>query len=369
MAPETPEAHAVAEPLVEWFHRARREMPWRGERTPYRVWVAEVMLQQTRVETVTPYFERFVARFPDVASLAAASEDEVLRLWAGLGYYRRARNLWKAARVLVERHGGTLPADERALRSLPGVGAYTAGAIASLGFGLRVAAIDGNVLRVASRLLDLDTPVDLAPARKAVRAWVDACLARAAHPGEFNEALMELGATVCKPSSPRCPDCPISSVCRAHARGTVALRPVQRERRAPAVTRAVAAVVFDEAGRVFLRRASGPLFGGMWEVPWAMLDDGASHEDAVARALSLVPHPVQWTGRAAAVRHALSHRDLRVEAFAMRAVGGVMEEEPEGQGEAMRWVDPVRVGGEGASVLAVRLVRACLEGQRVTDAS
>ncbi|MGH7540301.1 MAG: A/G-specific adenine glycosylase, partial [Gemmatimonadota bacterium] len=218
-----PAAHAgatlgsLAASLLAWFDGRERDVPWRGETDPYRIWVAEVMAQQTRIETVREYYGRFVDRFPDVATLAAADPDDVMKAWEGLGYYARARNLQRSAREVVERFEGRLPAAPERLRELPGIGAYTAGAIASLAFGRAEPAIDGNARRVLSRLFDLEAPT---PRRleEAARALLDACPGR---PGALNQTLMDLGGGPCAPASPACAACPVRAGCLALARGTV----------------------------------------------------------------------------------------------------------------------------------------------------
>ena len=254
--------------LLNHFDRHRRPLPWRTDRTPYRVLVSEFMLQQTRVETVVPYYERWLRRFPGWASLAAATLDDVLLEWKGLGYYSRARNLHRTARAVRERHGGELPADPAALRSLPGIGEYTAGAVASIAFGHPVPAIDGNVRRVLARLLDLAAPTPAQLRRTASR------LLDPKRPGDHNEAMMELGATICTPRSPRCDECPVAAWCAAHAAGTVSLRPAPPRRRPVPQADYATAVVLDTAGRTLLvKRPDGGLLAGMWEFPSTELPD------------------------------------------------------------------------------------------------
>ena len=248
--------------LLNHFDRHRRPLPWRTDRTPYRVLVSEFMLQQTRVETVVPYYERWLRRFPGWDSLAAATLDDVLLEWKGLGYYSRARNLHRTARAVRERHGGELPADPAALRSLPGIGEYTAGAVASIAFGHPVPAVDGNVRRVLARLLDLAAPTPAQLRRTATR------LLDPKRPGDHNEAMMELGATICTPRSPRCDECPVAAWCAAHAAGTVSLRPAPPRRRPVPQAAYATAVVLDAAGRTLLvKRPDGGLLAGMWEFP------------------------------------------------------------------------------------------------------
>jgi len=210
--PRRADVEPFAARLLRWFDAARRDLPWRRTRDPWAIWVSEIMLQQTRVEAVKAPYERFLARFPTPASFAVASDDELLVAWRGLGYYRRARLLRDGARAVVAAHGGAVPADAAALAELPGVGAYTLGAVASIAFGLREVAVDGNVERVVARHRGVRELVDAAPGRRAVRAQAEAWL-EAARPGDFNQAMMELGATVCTPTSPRCDACPVAADC------------------------------------------------------------------------------------------------------------------------------------------------------------
>lgn len=315
--------------LLGWFDRSRRALPWREEpRDPYRVWVSEVMLQQTRVDVVIPYFERFVRRFPTLAALAAAPLDDVLALWSGLGYYSRARNLHRAA----QQAGRSLPRTRDELLELPGFGPYTAAAVASLAFQEDVPLVDGNVERVLSRLFRLT-------GRAA--AWSKAAeLLPAGRAGAFNEALMELGALVCDPRSPRCGQCPLVRQCagkdepgRFPARKQRAPRP-RVEWRAVALRRPDGAVLLA-------RRPAGELFAGLWDLP---------APEAVAR----LAGPLSPAGE---VRQALTHRDLRVAIFTGAARGRA----PAG----MRWVLPAGLGSLGVSSLAAK----CLRRAGVTQAS
>jgi A/G-specific adenine glycosylase len=274
--------------LLAFYDAHRRALPWREDPRPYRVWVSEVMLQQTRVEAVLPYYRAWMERFPDVGALAAASLDDVLKAWEGLGYYARARNLHRAALVVRDRMDGELPAGSAALRELPGFGEYTSGAVASIAFGERVPAVDGNVRRVLARLYD-----EAAPSAGWLRERA-AALIDPARPGDFNQALMELGATVCTPRAPRCGACPLRDVCAARARGRVAERPRPRARKpVPDVEIAVAALVRSGAAGerelLLVRRPTEGLLGGLWEPPSAQVEDGA---------------PVDAARRVAAARHA-----------------------------------------------------------------
>lgn len=261
---------AAVEVLLAWFAQNARPLPWRCEPTPYRVWVSEVMLQQTRIEAVIPYYERFMQALPTVASLAAVSDDRLLKLWEGLGYYSRARNLKKAAICLMEQYGGELPADFEALRALPGFGDYTAGAVASLAFGIAVPAVDGNVLRVTARLLNDNADILSTAVRRrmtdTVRGWLPPHAA-----GAFNAALMELGERICLPhTQPLCAQCPLHAVCAATAQGTAASLPYRAPKKARRVEQRVVFLVIsnEPQPRVLLhRRPSSGLLAGMWELP------------------------------------------------------------------------------------------------------
>jgi A/G-specific adenine glycosylase len=251
--------------LIEWYRRTRRDLPWRRTSDPYRIWVSEIMLQQTRAQAVIPYYERFLRRFPNVEVLAAAAEDEVLSLWSGLGYYSRARNLRRAAQAVAE--AGGFPRDYDSIRALPGIGDYTAAAVASIAFGLPHAVVDGNVLRVVARVgndaADIAAPRTRERFRAVAQEWLDRRRA-----GEFNQALMELGATVCLPKNPQCGTCPVAGLCGARAAGTAAQLPVKLRKKEPVRLESVLLVVRSR-GRILLRRreASARRMAGFWELP------------------------------------------------------------------------------------------------------
>ena len=245
--------------LIEtWFARHQRPLPWRDAYDPYHVWLSEVMAQQTRLEVALPYFERFVARFPTLAALALATEDDVLALWSGLGYYRRAKMLRAGAVFVMETHGGRLPDTVEALREIPGVGRYTAGAIASIAFEQKAPVVDGNVTRVTARLWGSDGDTwqraeDLVTAATSARA--------------FNQGLMEFGARICKPAAPACPECPLRTVCVAFASGTVSSLPARKAKKAPEEMQVTLFLVRDRRGRVLMRRERGPLMDAMFHLP------------------------------------------------------------------------------------------------------
>jgi A/G-specific adenine glycosylase len=299
--------------LLAWYGRTRRDLPWRRSADPYRIWLSETMLQQTRVETVVPYYERFLARFPDLASLAAADEEDVLRLWAGLGYYARARNLHRAARTVVREHGGALPRTAEALAALPGVGRYTAGALRSIAFKEPAAIVDGNVRRVLSRLCAVQRLSD-------GDAWrLAGELVPARDPDLFNQALMELGATVCTPRKPACAACALALLCEARSSGRPEAFPAPKPKARPRAIQAVAGVLVRRGRVLLLRRPSLGLLGGLWEIP-NLADAPATALVAWVRertGLSVAPGAL--LGR---VRHRFTHLDLTLEIVRLEDRGG-----------------------------------------------
>ena len=268
--------------LLDWYDVQARVMPWRTTPGPYRTWISEIMLQQTRVETVVDYFERFTARFPTVEALAAAPEEEVLSIWAGLGYYSRARNLHRAAKAIVEL--GAFPSDRRGWQALPGIGPYTAGAITSIALGQVEPAVDGNIERVISRLFAFDALPKSPAGRRAIDAAVRSLLP-ADRPGDFNQALMDIGATICKPRVAACADCPMAFECKALEQDRTLTLPTKAPRRRQKRTPAVAAVL-SRGGRLLLvRRPSAGLLGGLWGLPSERLGAEESAQAVLVRLL------------------------------------------------------------------------------------
>jgi A/G-specific adenine glycosylase len=319
MKPTTPpRLAALRRRVLRWYRTARRDLPWRfaaGKGDPYRTWISEVMLQQTRVETVIPYYRRFLGLFPTLGALAKASEGEVLAAWSGLGYYSRARALRRAAREALARFGG-LPGTVEGLQGLPGLGPYTTGAVASIAFGLRVPAVDGNAGRVLARLFRVEADPHEARFRKLVWSRAGELVRGARDPGALNQALIEMGALICRPRTPRCDRCPLERLCVSRRAGVE--EEIPRARRRPgarAVTLAVGVCTWR--GRVLLRRRPGHgLYAGMWSPP--MVEVGTGEDPRVAISSAILREPSVSTGGftfCGAVERALTHRVLALEVF------------------------------------------------------
>ena len=318
--------------LVDWFRNNARALPWRSDkRDPYHVVVSEFMLQQTQVDRVVPRFESFIDRFPSFASLAAVEENEVVEEWSGLGYYRRARMLHQLATAVAD-GGGDLPDSAAGLERLPGIGPYTAAAVASLAWGEAVPVLDGNTMRVGARVLALERDPRSAEGRRRLEAWILG-LMEDQSPGEVNEALMELGATVCTPADPGCQRCPFTSDCAAKISGRQQDFPPPRRRRATVSLRWVAACIVGTDGRWLVTRIDeGPILRGLWLPPIAALEDGA---DPVQAAGGLAPsRPVTAPSLRPAVRHNITHRKIDV----IPCRFDVQSIDP--PSDAWRWVDP-----------------------------
>ncbi len=295
--------------LLAWYRQERRSLPWRETSDPYHVLVSEIMLQQTRVSAVIPYYKRFLSRFPTVNELAGASVEEVLGLWSGLGYYGRARRLHEAAKVIVRRHAGAFPRQPDAVRELPGVGRYTAGAVLSIAFQQAEAVVDGNVARVLSRLRGIEGDVRTGPVSR--RLWTEAeRLLDPQSPGDFNQALMELGATVCLPVRPECSRCPVAEDCVARISGRQAELPSPRARKAVKKVLAAAVVVRRGERYLLVQRPTGGLLGGLWEFPGVEPDAAPV---VLARALCRTHHlDIEVGKRLGHVTHAILERRIRL---------------------------------------------------------
>ena len=345
--------------LLRWYDQNARDLPWRRTRDPYAIWVSEVMLQQTRVDTVIPYFDRFLARFPTPAVLAASSEDEVMSAWSGLGYYRRARLLHAGVREVVARYAGRVPEGTEERRPLPGVGAYTCGAIGSIAFDREEPLVDGNVARVLARLELIETPLGRADTEK--RLWASAtALVRGPRPGALNQALMELGAIVCTPTNPRCDSCPLRSECRARAACRVDALPVARAKKPPRDVRLVAVVASDarDADALFLVRGTEALFGGLHGLP---MREGEGR-DAAAAALAAADLRATLERRPAGeVRHLLTHRRLHVEVW--RASAAKLKREAKSGASTARSVRRDGLDAIGIATLTRKLLRCADDAQ------
>lgn len=327
--------------LLAWYDAAAVALPWRGASDPYLIWLSEIMLQQTQIETVRPYYARFLAAYPTVHDLAAAPLDEVLKLWEGLGYYSRARNLHRAAQVIAFERDGVWPSTVDDLLTLPGVGRYTAGAIASIAFGVRAPVLDGNVIRVLSRVHDYAADVTTSAAQADLwRLAADALPDTRA--GDHNQALMDLGRLICTPRAPRCPDCPIRAHCRAYTAGTVDQRPV-KPKKAPTPHYDVAAgLVWDDHGRVLIaQRPADGLLGGLWEFPGGKQEAGETLPECLRRELrEELAIAVDVGELVCVVRHAFTHFKITLHAFTCRHVNG----DPQLIGaQAVAWVTPAEL--------------------------
>lgn len=314
----------IVPPLLAWWDEDHADLPWRRRHDdPYAVWIAEVMLQQTQITTVIPYYERWLAQFPTVEDLAAASIDEVLKAWEGLGYYRRARHLHEAAQIVVAEHGGKLPDSVAALQQLPGVGRYTAGAIASIAFEQAVPVLDGNVIRVFSRLLDLPKDVTARETRSELWRFAETLVPND-RPGDFNQALMELGQQICSPVSPRCHFCPIASLCLSRQRGTQLERPVRPPRRRTPHYHVAAGVIWRADGHLLIsQRPLDGLLGGLWEFPGGKQDSGETLPQTLKREIrEELGIEIEVGSLLTRVKHAYTHFSITLHAFHARHIRG-----------------------------------------------
>jgi len=314
---------AVQARLLPWFAANRRDLPWRKNRTPYRVWVAEIMLQQTRVDTVVGYYRRWMKTFPSWTALAAAPQSDVLKCWEGLGYYSRARNLHTAARLITSEYGGKPPASAAELKKLPGIGPYTAAAIASLAFNEDAAVVDGNVIRVLSRLFSFGGNTKAAAGKKQMQAWADALLVKD-RAGEFNEAMMELGALVCLPKNPKCPECPMRKVCAAFIQGKPSAYPVMEKKAEVPHIIVGAAVTTNRKGEVLIaRRKQGDMLGGLWEFPGGKQEPGETIQECIVRELNEeLGIKTVAEEHLITVKHAYSHFVMTMHVYCTKIVSG-----------------------------------------------
>lgn len=308
--------------LIDWYAQNHRDLPWRNTADPYHIWVSEVMLQQTQVNTVLPYYHKFIKQFPDLAHLARADLDAVLKVWEGLGYYARARNLHRAAKEIANHQGGKIPVNWKDFHNLPGVGDYIAAAVLSIACGQPYPVVDGNVKRVLARLFQIDAAVNTAASNKVFQATARRLLDSRA-PGTFNQALMELGALVCKPQKPACQNCPLPRHCRAFQTRTVAEYPKKIKARATPEYRIAVGVVFKNNHVLITRRKPEGLLGGLWEFPGGKIQKSESAEAACIREIkeevNLTVQPVTYLTR---VTHAYTHFKIKMDVFCCRYCAG-----------------------------------------------
>lgn len=333
---------AFRQDLVRWYEDAKRAMPWRGSDDPYRIWVSEVMLQQTRVDQAEPYYRRFTDAYPTVEALAEADRDDVLLHWEGLGYYARARYLHEAARHVVREHGGRVPDAYDAFRALPGVGPYTAAAVLSIAYDAPHAVLDGNVIRVLTRVFAVDDDASSSRTRRRLQALADALLLED-RPGTFNQAVMELGALVCTPTSPRCATCPLRAVCQARADGDPGAYPVKKKRKPVPHHDVAVGLLFDDAGRLLVqRRPDDAMLGGLWEFPGGKQEPGEALQETCRREFcEELGVEVEVGPLFDRLDHAYSHFKITMHAFRCRLVAGTPSSS---NGQPVRWVTVGELG-------------------------
>ncbi len=317
-----PPVTVLQQALLSWYDANAHDLPWRRTKDPYCIWVSEIMLQQTQVETVLPFYQRFMEALPNIWALAGASEDEVLKLWEGLGYYTRARNLREAAKIIVNDMGGTFPSTAEGLRMLPGIGRYTAGAIASIAYDIPAAAVDGNIKRIYARLLAERRPLEDPHANERLWEMAERTLPED-RPGDFNQALMDLGAAICRPRKPACEKCPLEPHCAARAAGLEAKLP-KREAKRPVPHYEIVAALIERRGRYLIgRRPPGGLLGGLWELPGGKVKPGEVFERALHREIrEEVGLSVAVKKRVALVYHAYSHFTIDMHVYSCAVLHG-----------------------------------------------
>jgi A/G-specific adenine glycosylase len=330
-------AGTFARQILDWYKKNARLLPWRETKDSYAILVSEVMLQQTRVDTVIPYYQRWMERFPTISSLATATEDEVLRIWEGLGYYSRARNLHKAAREIIQKYAGVIPGTLAELQKLPGVGVYTAAAVASIAFGEDVVTVDANVRRVAARLFNIDDPAGSPTLEERVHQAMQANLP-SGEAGDYNQALMEFGACVCVPHQPACSACPMQSFCVAFKEGVQEERPVKIAKKEIPHYEVTAAVIWQQGRILLAKRPASGLLAGMWEFPGGKLQMGESYSHGLMREIQEELGAIIEVGEQIGVyHHAYTHYKVTLYAFHCTLNG----RQPEAlEAQEIRWVKP-----------------------------
>ncbi|MEK9657402.1 MAG: A/G-specific adenine glycosylase [bacterium] len=323
--------------LCNWFQHAQRPMPWRETPSGYRIWVSEIMLQQTQVATVIPYFQRFMTRFPSILDLAQADLDEVLKLWQGLGYYSRARNLHKGAQFVCSHFNQTLPSDYSTLQTIPGIGPYSAAAIASIAFKQAVPVVDGNVLRVFTRFWGINDDIRKSQVSKTLFEKLSPFI-KQANPADFNQAMMELGALICSPTKPECSACPLQADCNAYKNNTQSSLPYKSKAKKVPTLHIVVGIISKGSHILIAKRPKNKMLGGLWEFPGGKIKTGESHSQALIREIneevSLIVKPQT---KLACIHHSYSHFHLRMHAYPCTIISG--HEQPNCADE-LRWISP-----------------------------
>jgi A/G-specific adenine glycosylase len=322
--------HAFAKRLLDWYGEKKRELPWRKTKDPYAIWISEVMLQQTRVDSAIDYYERFLHHFPDVSSLAEAPEEDILALWKGLGYYSRARNLHKAARIVQEKFDGVFPPVYRDIRSLPGIGDYTAGAIASIAFNQTYPAVDGNVLRVIARIEGIEEDITQLKVKKQIGIRTSELIPDD-RPGDFNQALMELGAVICTPKNPVCPECPVKGCCTASQTEKQNTLPVKKKAKTAAELSFWVAVIRRDGQILMEYRKNTTLLGKLWGFPMAAKSSGALPEEALRERYGLELEPIRLLDR---VKYVFTHQIWYMDVIECALLNSA------GEGAELAWISP-----------------------------
>ncbi|WKY48008.1 A/G-specific adenine glycosylase [Eubacteriaceae bacterium ES3] len=306
---------------LEWFYKNKRSLPFRETKNPYNIWISEIMAQQTQIDTLIPYYNRFIEKFPDLSSLAAANEADVLKAWEGLGYYSRARNLHKAAQIIERDYSGSFPSDYNTLIKLPGIGPYTGGAIASIAFNQAVTAVDGNVLRVISRFLNSKLDIGENKTKKHITQWLESLLPE--NSGDFNEALMELGAMICTPKSPKCLLCPLIDGCQAYLKGTQEILPLKKKKNRQKTINMEVGVLCQNQDLLFVRRDEKGLLSGMWSFP--IIPQGECPGQAIRQHLNTYFKTLPEPKLAGHSRHIFTHIIWEIDVYIFRSPASLKE--------------------------------------------